>query len=271
MLRVPPSSPGELEDSTTPPAPQAIGLVDIHSHLLPGVDDGCRDVSESLECARRLADAGFTHVFCTPHVAPDLPHNNRASLGPAVAQLQAALDEARIALTLYPGGEMRLGPAMLETPPEDLLLLNLGNSRGGKFLLFDTWESEWPAYFQKVMFRFMQLGIIPIMAHPERCAFVHDDPLNVADRLADLGVLLQLNCYVLGDEKAMKKGLFSKPMRQAAERLIEFDYYSFLASDVHRADTMDDRLSALDTARNYMGSAMFRKLAKRNPLQILPP
>lgn len=267
---MPPSGPDELEKPTTPPAPQAVGLVDIHSHLLPGVDDGCRNIDESLECARRLADAGFTHAFCTPHVSRELPHNNRASIPPAVAQLGRALQEAKIPLTVYPGAEMRLGIATLETPPEDLLLLNMGDSRGGKFLLFDIWETEWPAYFQKLMFRFMQLGITPIMAHPERCAFVCEDPLNVADRLADLGVLLQLNCYVLGDEKAMKQGLFSKPMREAAERLIEFDYYSFLASDIHRADAMDDRVAALDTARNHMGSAMFRKLAKRNPLQILP-
>lgn len=263
---------GDGNDDAKPTASSSteVGLIDMHCHLLPGVDDGCQNLPESLECARRLADAGFTHAFCTPHVWPDLPHNNAAHIPAAVATLQAALDEANIALRLAPGGEARLSAATVQTPPDDLLLMNLGQSRGGRFFLFDLWEAEWPDYIERAMFWLMQQNIIPIMAHPERCEFFYEDPLNVADRLAEFGVLLQLNCYVLGDEKAMAKGLYTKPMRQAAERLIEFDYYSFLATDTHRADTLDERLASLDAARNLMGSAMFRKLAKRNPIQLLP-
>ena len=59
-------------------------------------------------------------------------------------------------------------------------------------------------------------------------------------------------------------------MRRAAERLVEFDYYSFLATDVHRAETLDERLAAIEGAREQMGTAMFRKLTKRNPIQLLP-
>jgi protein-tyrosine phosphatase len=246
-----------------------VGLIDIHGHLLPGVDDGCQTLKESIECARRMAAAGFTHAFCTPHIWTDLPHNNALTLPAAVAELQAALDEAGVALKLYPGGELRLGPETAELPPDDLVLLNLGQSRGGRFLLFDAWESEWPAHLERAMLRLMQMHVTPIMAHPERCEFFYDDPLNAADRLAELGVLLQLNCYVL-DDQALSKGLCTKPMRRAAERLVEFDYYSFLATDVHRAETLDERLAAMEGAREQMGTAMFRKLTKRNPIQLLP-
>ncbi len=259
----------EARDAGKTASARHVGLVDIHCHLLPGVDDGCRNLAESLECARRLASAGITHAFCTPHVWPNLPRNNATEIAAAVSQLQQELEEAEIPLVIYPGGETRLDHKTSEVDPNRLLLLNLGHSRGGRFFLFDTWESDWPAYLDRTMMWLMRLGVTPIMAHPERCEFFYEDPLNTADRLADLGVLLQLNCYVL-DEKAFAKGLYSKPMRQAAERLIEFDYYSFLATDLHRAETLDERLSALESARNLMGSAMFRKLAKRNPVQILP-
>ncbi len=262
------SSP-ESEDLPQTPIPTEIGLVDMHCHLLPGVDDGCRTVEESLECARRLVAAGFTHAFCTPHIWPELPHNNVAQIPDALSQLRTSLAEAEIPLALLPGGETRLSPDLLQTPPDDLVLLNLGESRGGRFFLFDSWESEWPDYLERIMFRLMQMNVIPIMAHPERCEFFCEDPLNSADRLAELGVLLQLDCYVLGDE-ALAKGLCTRRMRQAAQRLIEFDYYSFLATDTHGPDSLDERLASLDAARNEMGSLMFRRLLRRNPMQLLP-
>lgn len=270
--RVPPDDPDDIDEleEADGSAPAAVGLIDIHAHLLPGVDDGCRDVRESLECARALSAAGYTHVFCTPHVSPQHAGNNASALPPAVAQLQAALDEADIALKLLPGGELRLGPKTLETPRDDLVLMNLGNSRGGRFILFDVWESEWPTFFDKAMLRFMQQGITPIMAHPERCPFVCEEPLDAAERLAELGVLLQLNSYVLGSDRAMARGMFSKAMRHAAERLLEFDYYSFLGTDLHRADMLDECLGSIETARQQIGSGAVRRLAKRNPLQLLP-
>src|SRR5688500_550478 len=241
----------------------------MHCHLLPGVDDGCQSLKESLECARRLAGAGFTHAFCTPHIWQELPHNNISTLPAAVDELQRAIREAGIALTLFPGGESRLGPQTVQTPPDDLVLLNLGQSRGGRFFLFDVWEAEWPPYLARALMWLMQMNITPIMAHPERCEFFYEDPLNAADQLSEMGVLLQLDGYVL-DEKALARGLCTKPMRRAAERLIEFGYHSCMAADPHRAETLDERLAALDSARELMRSAAFRRVTKRNPIQLLP-
>jgi protein-tyrosine phosphatase len=248
---------------------QGVGLIDMHCHLLPGVDDGCKNLRESLECARRLAEAGFTHVFCTPHIWPNLPQNNVATLPAAVEALQHAVNEAGIALRLFPGGESRIGPQTTQTLPDDLVLLNLGQSRGGRFFLFDAWEATWPAYLERAILWLIKMNITPILAHPERCEFFYQDPLNAADRLSEMGVLLQLDGYVI-DEKAMARGLCTKPMRRAAERLIEFDYYSFMATDLHRAETLDECLAALDSARELMGSAAFRRVTRRNPIQLLP-
>lgn len=268
MSTIDPDDDDTAEQERTASA-QGVGLIDMHCHLLPGVDDGCQSLKESLECARRMAGTGFTHVFCTPHIWPDLPHNNVSALPAAVDELQRAVSEAGIALQLYPGGELRLGPQIMQTPPDDLVLLNLGQSRGGRFILFDLWEVAWPAYLERAVMWLTQMNITPILAHPERCEFFYEDPLNAADRLSEMGVLLQLDGYVL-DERAMARGLCTKPMRRAAERLIEFDYYSFMATDLHRAETLDERLAALDVARELMGSAAFRRVTKRNPIQLLP-
>ena len=263
------NDPSDAGDEPRAASARDVGLIDVHCHLLPGLDDGCRNLRESLECARRLVAAGFTHAFCTPQVGQDLPHNNLENVQRAVTELQAALDAGGIPLVLFPGGDMRLGREALDAPPDDLLLMNLGESRGGRFILFDAPGADWPDYLDPTVMRLTQLGITPIMAHPERSEFFYDDPLEAADRLAELGVLFQLNCYML-DEKALERGLYTKPMRAAAERLIEFDYYSFLATDLHRAETLDERLGGLEAARSVLEPETFDRLTHRNPIQLLP-
>ena len=248
----------------------AVGLVDMHCHLLPGVDDGCRDVRESIELARRLAAAGFTHAICTPHVAPEFPGNVPRDTPRAVAALQAELNGAGVPLTLLAGGENRLSEDIPLTPVNDLVLLCGGRSVGGYYYLFDTWDAAWPEHLERTVNWLHNRRITPIMAHPERCPFVCENPLFVADRLGEIGVLLQLNCYILAGEAAEKKGLFTREMRRCAERLIEFDHYSFVATDAHRADGLDERLEGMERAREYLGDKVFDRLARRNPSQLLP-
>lgn len=249
---------------------QPLGMIDIHSHLLPGVDDGCRDDAESIECAKRLVEAGFTHAFCTPHVQPDHPHNNVRRTPAAVARLQGVLDAAGVPLTLLPGGEIRLGTETISTPTDDLCLYNMGSSRGGRFLLFDTWERECPAYLEPTADWLLQRHITPILAHPERCPFVCEDPLDMAEYLAEIGVLLQLNCYVLVEPSKGSGAHVDADMRHCARRLLEFDHYSFLATDSHRANGMDCRLAGLEATREYVDEETFHRLTHRNPLELLP-
>lgn len=245
-------------------------MIDTHSHLLPGVDDGCRDDAESVECAKRLVGAGFTHAFCTPHVQPDLPHNNVGRIPSAVGRLQKVLDAARVDLKLLPGGEIRLDSETISTPADDLCLYNLGQSQGGRFLLFDTWERECPGYLEPTAQWLLQRHITPIMAHPERCPFVCDDPLNAAEYLADIGVLLQLNCYILAEPGQGSGTHVDADMRHCADRLLEFDYYSFLGTDSHRAAGMDCRIAGIEAARDLLDEETFHRLTHRNPLELLP-
>src|SRR5947209_19694596 len=97
------------------------GRIDVHSHLLPGIDDGCRSVEESLRCARRMVAAGYTHSFVTPHIWPGLPANTIANITALTQRLQAALDRGDIPLRLIPGGELNLSPTLAQTPREELI------------------------------------------------------------------------------------------------------------------------------------------------------
>src|ERR1051326_3808231 len=94
------------------------GRIDCHAHLLPGVDDGCADLAESIACARMLVAAGDTHAFCTPHIWPNLPHNNVEQIPQRTVALQRVLDEAAVTLQLLPGGELNLRPEIASMPRE---------------------------------------------------------------------------------------------------------------------------------------------------------
>src|SRR3954471_20893250 len=107
---------------TMPPTtPTPAGRIDVHSHLLPQVDDGCRTLEESIAGGREMVAAGYTHSFCTPHVWPSLPHNNAAEITRRVGRLQQAFDDAGVGLKLIPGGELNLRADTPGTNPGDVV------------------------------------------------------------------------------------------------------------------------------------------------------
>src|SRR5271165_6658164 len=86
-----------------------MGFIDLHSHVLPGIDDGCISVEESLACVRRLQAHGFVGTVCTPHILPDIyPHNTPAQIAPRVAALRERLRQEGLDYSLWAGGEVRI-------------------------------------------------------------------------------------------------------------------------------------------------------------------
>src|SRR5437762_12155385 len=105
-----------------------MGRIDTHSHLLPGIDDGCKNVEESIACARVLAANGYTHAFCTPHIWAKYMGVGRTSVTRWCAMLQTELNDANVPLKLLPGGELNLFPGVARTPMEDIVPTGLGHS-----------------------------------------------------------------------------------------------------------------------------------------------
>src|SRR5262245_1928912 len=126
------------------------GRIDVHTHLLPGVDDGCPGFEDSLECARTLVAAGYTHAFCTPHIWPTLPKNTIENVKQWTSELQARIDNAGILLKLAPGGEINLlwgWPAMEKLSRDEIVTYAFA----GKYVLFDFWADEMPPCFEPAM------------------------------------------------------------------------------------------------------------------------
>ena len=232
------------------------GRIDVHSHLLPCVDDGCASLAESLDCARRMVAAGYTDSFCTPHYWPNLKTSAK-TVPQWTRELQSALDSAGIPLRLHPGGEINLRAGLSESDPADIVSYGMA----GKYALFDLWADVLPDFFEPQVKWLQSLGMQLILAHPERMRAVQDDP-DLADYFAELGLLLQGNLQCLSDPAG-------SDTRVTVELYLKQDRYFMLGSDLHNSRTLEVRLNGLKRAVELIGDETVDRLTKENPGKIL--
>ncbi len=240
------------------------GRIDVHGHLLPGIDDGCSDYEESFAVARALTAAGYTHAFCTPHVWPSLPNNNVAGIRAAVAKLREQLGAAEIPLKVMGGGELnllQLGPLLPTLADSEIVTYGLGS----KYMLFDFWTEEYAeckAPLEAAVTHLHGRGFQLILAHPERIGAIQNSP-DAISSLADLGVLFQLNSWCLGETAG-------SVTRQLATRLLEEGRYFLIGTDLHKPSGMEARLGGIEIAEQIAGREAIRKLTIENPHLLLP-
>jgi protein-tyrosine phosphatase len=199
------------------------GFVDIHSHLLPGIDDGPRDLAGSLEMARSAADAGTSVLAATPHLRSDFPGVHVGEIAALCERVQSEIDAAGIELRVVAGAETSLVWA-LEASDEDLRLATYGQH--GSDLLIETPSDV--SMLEQLLFQVRACGFRVILAHPERSSAFKSDPEPLA-RLHEQGVLFQVNASALLAPKR-------STTRRLAEWLCREGLAHVLASDGHRGN-----------------------------------
>lgn len=196
--------------------------VDLHAHVLPGVDDGPSTLEDTLALARAAVTAGTGRIVATPHVnesryiAPE-------AIGPAVDEVRRHLAAEDIALDVEAGAEIALS-RLLDLTDADLHLLRLG---AGPYLLLECPFAMVAGEFEPLIFEVQSRGHRVLLAHPERCPTFHRDPERLA-RLVDGGALVQVTAGVL-------RGAFGSRTREFAHHLLREDLVHVLASDAHDA------------------------------------
>jgi protein-tyrosine phosphatase len=233
------------------------GRIDVHSHLLPGVDDGCKTLEESIACATALVENGYSHAFCTPHIWPSYKGITRTRVPRLVASLQKELDAAQVPLTLLPGGEMNLYLGVEKTPAEEIVSLGLGS-----YMLVDMWSADIPPFFEPTVRWLQGMGLTVILAHPERMRAVQDSP-DVVDYFQSLGMLLQGNLQCFSDRP-------EADTRRCAERYLLDGKYFMLGSDSHNPQSMDVRMRGLERAIELVGEEKVNELTITNPRKLAP-
>ena len=193
------------------------GFTDIHTHILPSVDDGAQSVDAALELLRIQKQKGVERVVLTPHFYPQT--EDLADFLPRRAQAYTALMEQWEETTmpqLQLGAEVHYSTALVEM---DLSQLTMGK---GSYLLLELPDHEVPAYVEQVVARILQKGITPILAHVERCAYFRHQP-EMLLRLIQIGALGQISARALLDKTA----------RNFGECCIKNGLGHILASDIH--------------------------------------
>jgi protein-tyrosine phosphatase len=196
-------------------------MIDLHSHILPGLDDGARTMPESLEIARDAVDEGIELIAATPHVRHDYP-TSPETMERAVAELAAELARAGLPLEVRPGGEIALD-FLPQLGAVDLSRFGLGGNPA--YLLLEFPYRDWPLGLRALVYRLRSTGVVPVLAHPERNAEVRSAPERLR-ALVDAGALVQLTC-------ASIDGRLGRFVRETGLRLLDLELAHMLGSDAH--------------------------------------
>ena len=163
-------------------------MIDLHCHILPGIDDGARNWDESLEMARLAVSEGITHVLATPHHMNRSWMNPKHAVLPLVDELQNRIDAAQIPLTIFPGQEVRLHGEIIENMKQDEICFI---DEGNEYVLIEFPTPEVPAYTERLFYEMQTQRITPIIVHPERNHAILKEP-NILYEYVNRGVLAQV-------------------------------------------------------------------------------
>ncbi len=222
------------------------GRIDIHSHLLPGIDDGCADLGEVLTCVERLKALGYVGSICTPHILPDtFPHTTAAHIEAHCLRLTDALRNAGVEYRVWPGGELRIRRGVIDW----LKSHGVPTLATSRCVLTDFWDHKWNRWLFEAYEWLIQEGYQPIIAHPERLAATKDRDRGLP-QLLEMGVWLQGNFRSFTGEEGFDAD-------RLVRRWLAEGKYQFLSLDMHRPNSLESRLDGIQIMRAEFSDDLF--------------
>ncbi len=232
-------------------------MIDIHTHILPGIDDGASTLNEAIQMARIAVDDGITHLFTTPHHR-DYTLISQYEVARRVAQLQAKLDTENIPLTLLTGYEVRLYNDMFDDWERDMAG-PLGHSR---YVLVEPLFHRYTSQTDKMLFELFDRGYIPIMAHPERIRPIQKN-LSLIEPFLARGGLTQITANSLVFDRDWRA-------KKTAEIMLCNGMGHIIASDAHKPYRRKPVLSAArDAAALLVGEALATAMVTTYPMAVV--
>ncbi len=191
----------------------------MHSHLLAGLDDGAKTHDEAIELIKHFAALGYEKLITTPHIMNDYYRNEPEQIRSKLSELNGYLHQQNIPITIEAAAEYFLDEELMRRVEAKESLLAFGK----KYLLFETNFLTEPYQLNDFIFKIATQGYKPILAHPERYAYM---TMEKAEELRDRGVLFQINIPSL-------VGFYSKPIQKLADKFIDKGWIEMLGSDCH--------------------------------------
>ena len=234
-------------------------MVDLHCHILPGVDDGAADMNEAMAMVRLAAESGVRHIVCTPHFhSSEEAEAHITQILTAYYALRNEIREQKIEVSIHPGSEILCTPFSTDLARRGKLP-TIGNSR---YILTEFFFDESLEYMELMPDQLTRWGYQPVVAHPERYHAVQKRPWMMQRWFAK-GYVLQLN-------KGSILGAFGTRAENAANDLLKHGLAHVIASDAHHGDFRTTHMAAIAAwGREYLGEEYTDVLLRRNPMRIL--
>lgn len=220
---------------------------DLHSHLIPGIDDGAKTMDDALFLVKHMIDLGYKKLITTPHIQYDYYKNTPENINAGFEMLKKALVDNNLTIEIEVAAEYLVDDGFIEKVEKDQIL-----TFNNKYILIELPYTYEPPNLNNALFELQTRGYRVVLAHPERYGYWHQD-LSKYEELHQRGILLQMNINSL-------TGWYSKESKKIAEHLIEKKIISFLGSDMHNENYMEQ-------LKNSRFEISLKKAIETNPIK----
>ena len=236
-------------------------MIDLHCHILPGIDDGAQTLEQSLAMARCAVADGITHIVATPHIHAGRYENRASGIEAVRTELATALEREGIELELGAAGEVRIGAEVMQLMAEQHIPF-LGQWNGMNVVLLELPHSHIPPGSINLVRWFKSRGVLPMIAHPERNKAVMEDISKIFPFIEE-GCLMQLTAMSVA-------GHFGLGAHERALEFLERRWATVIATDAHNLEHRPPRLrEAFEAAASLIGEPAAEQLVKGNPAKLL--
>ena len=233
-------------------------MIDFHSHIVYDVDDGSETLEQSIEILKKAEHAGFNKIILTPHYMENYYEVPTNQITEKIEKLNEKCREEQIDIELYQANEIYITNHMVEFLEENYAT-TINNSR---YVLFELPMNEEPANLLEVIYQLLENKKVPIIAHPERYAYIQKEP-NKLIPLIEQGVLFQTNYGSI-------EGQYGKEIQKTAKLLLEHNFIHFLGSDVHHEGYIYEKMPEIKAdLRKIISNEKIRELTTENAEKVL--
>ncbi|MEO9869274.1 tyrosine-protein phosphatase [Ekhidna sp.] len=208
--------------------------VDLHSHLIPNIDDGAQSLDQSTEMVKRFINSGFKKIITTPHIHPRYPNVPHIIID-GLEKLQKELFKQKLEIEVEAAAEYYVDETFVERVSNDETILSFGD----RYVLVESSFINKPIFFESTMFDLISKGYRPVLAHPERYKFL-EGRIDWLEELKSSGILLQVTLGSVG-------GYYGKEPQRIAKLLLKKGIVDFLGSDLHHIKHFEYLIKGLES------------------------
>ncbi len=233
-------------------------MIDVHSHILPNIDDGSRSIDETFNLIKEAKEAGFEGIICTSHYMENYYETDRPEREVWINAIHENLKNKDIEMNLYLGNEIYMSDNIIKLL-EDGKATTMNDT---SYVLFELPLNVEPMNLYDMVYEMQQYKIVPILAHPERYSFVQTDPELIYD-LIDKGVLMQANYGSI-------VGQYGKKAQMIVQKFLENNMIHMLGTDAHRQNTIYPKIpEILVELKSLIGEEKLNELTTINPELVI--